>query len=110
MDADEREIYYFLKFRTRQFAPAREISLRAGAKRRFRSEPEWAKPALLRLVERDVLEADGEGRYRLKPMPKQDTTGKIWASQEILNLLKNSGKASGNLITVPDQDEYYLNL
>ena len=53
------------------------------------------------------LETDAEGSYRLKPIPRQETKGKQWASPKIAEILKASGKAYDNLITVEDEDEYY---
>ena len=62
------------------------------------------------MIERGILEPDAEGCYRLKPMPKKETQGKRWASADISELLKASGKAFENLITVEDEDEYYVRL
>ncbi len=109
MDADEREIYYYLKSQGRQFVPAREISRRVGGKRRMRYSPDWALPILQRMVERGILEVDEADHYRIKPMPKQETKGKRWASPEIAKLLKDKGKGE-NVVTVEDEDEYYENL
>jgi hypothetical protein len=107
MDAKEREIYYYLKPRRREFFTVREIGRRTGGKRRFRVSPDWARPVLFAMAERGILESDTEGRYRLKPIPKTETEGKRWVSPEIANLLKNSGKAFNNLMTSDDEDEYY---
>ena len=73
MDADERAIYYYLKSRRPQCVSDRDIGRHAGGKRRFRYNPEWAKPVLLRMIERGILETDAEGYYRLKPMPQKET-------------------------------------
>jgi hypothetical protein len=89
---------------------SRDISRHVGSKRRFRYNPEWVKPVLLRMVERGVLETDVEGCYRLKPMPRQETEGKRWASPRIAEILKASGKGFRDVITVEDEDEYYLKL
>jgi hypothetical protein len=70
MDADERAVYYYVKSRRPQFVSDRDIGRHAGGKRRFRYNPEWAKPVLLGMIERDILETDAEGNYRLKAMPK----------------------------------------
>jgi hypothetical protein len=107
MDADERAIYYYLKARRPSFVPARDISRHIGSKRRFRYNPEWANLALLRMVERGILETNAEGSYHLKPIRRQETKGKRWASPKIAEILKASGKAYDNLITVEDEDEYY---
>jgi hypothetical protein len=107
MDATEREIYYYLKSRRAKFVPARDIGRHVGSKRKFHYNPDWAKSALLRMVDRGILETDAEGGYRLKPIPRQNTKGKRWASPEIAEILKASGKAFDNLITSEDEDEYY---
>ena len=110
MNANEREIYYYLKSRRREFISVREISRRTGGRRRFRVSPDWATPVLLTMAERGIVESDAEGRYRLKPIPQKETQGKRWASPAIANLLKKSGKAFNNLITIDDEDEYYEKL
>ena len=110
MDADEREIYYYLKSRRPTHVPAPEIGRHVGGKRGYRYNPHWADPVLLRMVERGILETDAEGSYHLKPIPRQDTEGKRWASPEIAEILKASGKGFDNLITAEDEDEYYDNL
>ncbi len=107
MDADEREIYYYMKANGRDFIPASEVCKRAGGKRRFRWNPDWARPALLRMAGRGILESDDEGRYRLKPIPKIDPKGKVWASKTVVELLKKSGKSVDHLLTIIDEDEYY---
>ena len=107
MDADERAIYYYLKSRRPNAVPTRDISRHVGGKRKFRYNPEWAKPVLLRMVERAILETDAEGSHQLKPMPRKKTEGKRWASPHIAELLKASGKAFKDVITVDDEDDYY---
>ena len=111
MDADEREIYYYLKGRRREFVPIRELSRRTGGKRRWRRSPEWARPVVERMTERGILEgADAAGGYRLKPKPKAEKAGKRWISPELAELLKASGKVFDNLVTEEDDDEYYEQL
>ncbi len=110
MDADEREIYYYLKSQKRAFVPARDIGRRVGGRRRVRYNPDWAAPVLLRMVERGILERNESDYYRIKPMPKQDTEGKRWVSPEVAKLLKDSGKAFDNLVTAVDEDDYYEKL
>jgi hypothetical protein len=110
MTAQEREIYYYLKARRHDFVPLREISRRTGSKRRFRATPDWARSILASMSERSILEGDPERGYRLKPMPKKETKGKRWAAPEIAKVLKASGKAFDNVVTVDDEDEYYDNL
>ena len=110
MDADERAIYYYLKSRRPQFAPAREINRHVGGRRRFRYAPDWARPALLRMVERGILETDPAGDYRLKPIPRKLTEGKRWAAPQFAEILQASGKHFTNLLTADQEDAYYENL
>jgi hypothetical protein len=107
MDAAERDIYHYLKSRRPQFVSARDVSRHAGSKRKFRYNPGWARDALARMVDRGILETDAEDSYRLKPIPRPDTKGKVWASPHIAEILKASGKAYDHLITAEDEDEYY---
>ena len=110
MDADECAIYYYVKSQRPHPAPARDISRRVGGKRRFRYNPDWASAVLLRMTERGILEADAEGSYRLKPLPRKDTNGKCWASPAMAEILKGSGKAFDRILTIEDEDEYYQKL
>ena len=107
MDADERAIYYYLKSRRPKTVPDRDIGRHVGGKRKSRYNPEWAKPVLLRMIERGILETDAEGSYRIKPMPRKDTPGKRWASPQFTEILKASGREFSNRITAEDEDEYY---
>jgi len=114
MDADEREVYYFLKGWTNEFMTAKEICRRAGGKRRARLEPDWAKPALLRMVERGILETNPTGHYRLKPPPvSKDKKHRRWASPQVVQILKKSGRDFSDAIIIIDDkdlDEYYDSL
>jgi len=110
MDADEREIYLYLKSWKHQFISAREISRRAGGKRRSRSEPEWAKPVLIRMVERKILEVDPAGHYRIKPRTKEQPKGTRWVSPQIARVLKESGKDFSTVVIEASEeelDDYY---
>jgi hypothetical protein len=107
MDADEREVYHYLKSWRNQFISAREICRRAGGKKRFYDEPDWAKPVLLRMVEKNILETDAAGSYRLKPVHGKNKRQK-WVAPQIARILKESGKDFDESIKVDDQDfEYY---
>ena len=107
MDAAERDIYHYLKSRRPKSVPARDVSRHAGSKRKFHYNPDWAREPLTRMVDRGILETDAEGSYRLKPIPRPNTKGKVWASPQIAELLKASGKAYDHLITAEDEFEYY---
>ena len=108
MDADEREIYQFLKSWGSQFIAPREVCRRAGGKRQFHEEPEWAKPVLLRMVARGVLESNSTGHFRIKRFSKKNKD-KQQVSPDIAKILEESGvkveDAGGDSGIAPD--EYY---
>lgn len=111
MDSEEREIYYYLKSWKAEFISSREICRRAGGKRRFRHDEEWAKPVLARMLEKGIVETDAAGHYRLKPMDKKVRKGKRWVSPQIARILKESGKDfNAVLIDDAEMDRYYDNL
>jgi hypothetical protein len=103
MDADEREIYHFLKHWRHEFISAREICRRAGGRKRFQKSPEWAKPILQNMVERGILEADSAGHFRIKPVP-HNTKMKRWVSPQIAAILKSSGSTELHDIAHSDDD------
>jgi hypothetical protein len=107
MNAEEREIYHYLKARRRDFVPVREISRRIGGKRKFHAFPDWAKPVLLGMVERGILETDDKDQFHLKPLPEILTHGKRWTSPALAKLLKDKGKDFGSLLTADEEDDYY---
>lgn len=112
MDADEREIYYFLKQYRNEFVTAKEICRRAGGKRRFREDESWALQPLQRMLERKILEEDNNNAYRLRP--PRDTKDKLqrWVSPHITRVLRESGKDFGHIIEIPEDelDKYYESL
>jgi hypothetical protein len=81
-----------------------EISRRAGGKRRYRQEPEWAVPVLARMVERGVLESDSTGHYKLKTRPKKERPTR-WVSPQIRKILERSGKDFEGVFEVDKDDE-----
>lgn len=93
MDADERDICLYLKGFPGQFVSFKEVSRRAGGKRRYRVEPEWATTVLARLVEKGIIESDSTGHYRLKAKPRREKRSQSkWVSPEIRKILERSGK------------------
>src|SRR5262245_51230659 len=104
MDADEREICIYLKSWTGVFVSAREIARRAGGRRRFRDDPNWALPVLARLVEKGVIEDDAGGHFRLIPREKADKEKK-WVSPQIKKILEQSGKTF-DVGDIEDNDEF----
>ena len=92
MDADERQVFDYLKSWPRHFVSAREVCLRAGGKRRYREDPRWALPVLIRLVEASLIETDSLGHYRAKVAGSRDKQRRRWISPHIARILRNSGK------------------
>ena len=72
MSSDEREIFNYLQTWGGEFINAKEVSRRAGTKKRFHEDPDWAKPLMMGMVERGILESDLHGRFRLKPERKKN--------------------------------------
>lgn len=113
MDADEREVYYYLKSWGQEFVSTREIARRAGGKHKFRQTPDWAPPVIARMVERGILESDHGHRYRIKPAPKNDEDKRRWVSPQVAKILKDSGKNFSETIVIEeeaDMDSFYENL
>ena len=90
MDADEREIFDYLKTYGEEWVNAKEVCRRAGGKRRFNEDNSWAKPILQRMKERGILEGDMLGRYRIKPPPRKGRKGR-WVSPDIEKILQEGG-------------------
>lgn len=104
MDADEKDICRYLKSLPGQFVSGREIARRAGGKRRFREEPEWAGPVLARLVEKKLIHSDSTGHYQL--VPKVVDKNQKWVSPQFRQILRNSGKDFGEVTRVDEDDDF----
>jgi Fe2+ or Zn2+ uptake regulation protein len=102
MDSDEREIINYLRAWPKQFVAAKEICRRASGKRRFMREPDWAYPALNRLVEKGIIETDSTGHYRFLSVDKKEKKKK-WVSPQIKKILDQSGKDFNEVIGI-DED------
>jgi hypothetical protein len=90
MDSDERGIYEYLKTWGTEYVNAMEIARRATSKKRFYDDPDWAKPILMRMADRGILENDMQGRYRVKPLSRKDKN-KRWVAPDIAKILQESG-------------------
>ena len=109
MDTDERDIFKFLKTWGTSYTAVKEIARRAASKKKFHDDPEWARPILMRMAERGILDCDVQGRYRIKPLPRK--RDKQWVAPDIAKILKESGVevAAGGEGDIAD-DEYYEQL
>ena len=110
MDTDERDIFQFLKTWGAEFTNAKEVARRAASKKKFYDDPDWAKPILMRMEERVILESDIQGRYRIKPVSRKKK-GNQWVAPDIAKILKESGVEveAGGEGDIAD-DEYYEQL
>lgn len=105
MDSDEREVLDYLKSWPRHFVSAREVARRAGGKRRFRDEPQWAYPVLTRLLEGKLIETDGLGHYRIVGVTTASKKRKRWISPHLRRILERSGQDFGGALEIPEESE-----
>lgn len=108
MDIEEREIFLFLRTYAPSYVNGREICRRAGGRRRYDEDHEWAKPILLRMVERGILETNSEGQFRVKPTKRKK--GAKWVSPDIAKILKESGVEVDTAEPEAHSDDYYEQL
>jgi hypothetical protein len=102
MTADERDICNYLKSWPGQFVYGRDIARRAGGKRRFRDDPEWATLVLARLVEQHIIESDSTGHYRL---PHKKQKPKKWVAPQIKEILDKSSKDFSQVFELDEEEE-----
>lgn len=90
MYPEERAILTYLK-PIKDFITHQEIAKAVGGKKRFKQNPHWAKPILLAMVERDLLDMSDLGHFRLK---KQEGGRKlvVYMSAAIAHVLETSGR------------------
>ncbi len=100
IEQDERDICTYLKSMPGQFVSAREIARRAGGKSRFRENPDWPEPVLIRLLEKKVIETDSTHHYRL--IVKPEKKGKKWVSPQMKKILEQSGKDFADVLEDED--------
>jgi hypothetical protein len=105
MNSDDRLIVDYLKSWPRHFVSAREIARRAGGKRRYRDEPQWAFPILTRLVEQEMIETDGLGHYRLVQKMVESKKRRRWVSPQMRRILERSGKNFGEVLDIPEDEK-----
>lgn len=92
MDADEKDIYRYLKSQAGVFLQANLISRHAGGRGRFQADPDWARTVLMRMEERGIVQRDDTGAYQLKPIPQDLGRSAKWVSPQIAEILERSGK------------------
>jgi len=65
MNAEEQEIYDFLKGFRDTFVSVTDISKRFGRGRKFEEDRNWARPVLRRMEMDGLIESNPFGEYRL---------------------------------------------
>lgn len=103
MTADEQEIINYLQTYGAEFVGAAEICRRATTKRRFYEEPDWAKPILMSMKDRGILEADNQGRYRVKQVHKK-RAGKLWVAPDIEKILRENDEETDGAAKDADEE------
>lgn len=99
MNADETEIYDFLKTFRHLFVSVTEISKRLNSRKRYEEDRTWARPILRRMELDGTLESNPFGEYRIKPSSNETTTFKKAL------LLPNVPLGDTAIITLEDVDE-----
>src|SRR5689334_10999022 len=89
MGTDESNICNYLKSWPDEYLSSREICRRAAGKGRFRQDPYWAVPVLLRLFEQGILETDPNGHYRLAPDSSENKHS--WITPRLQQILRPKG-------------------
>jgi hypothetical protein len=92
LTTEETEILQYLKSFRGDYVSAKEISRRAGTKKRYREEPNWARPFLSWLVNKELIETDDMGRYRFRSERKDIKNKRKWVSPQIAKILEKSGR------------------
>ena len=90
MDSDERDIFHYLQTWGANFVSAKEICRRAGSKKRYNEDNDWARGPLMRMAERGVVEGDSSGRFRVKPEPRKSGHERS-VSPEMSKIVNESG-------------------
>ena len=105
MPTEERDIVNYLQATPGAYYTGREIAKRAGGKRTFLRNPDWAKAILPNMVERRILEQDSAGHFRLTPPKRVEARGRKWVFPQIAKLLKKSGKDFGAEVVFDLEEE-----
>jgi hypothetical protein len=102
---EENEILLFLKSSPQDYFSAKEIGRRVGGKKKHRDAPLWAKPILIEMARRDLVETDEMGHYRVtreRPKPKI----RKYISPQIRKILEQSGRQFGHDVVLDLTDDF----
>lgn len=101
---EEREILAYLKTAPKCYFSLREISRRAAGKKVYEEKPNWAKPFLPRMVEKELIEKDSAGHFRYRNQEEVKAKGRKWVSPQIARALKRSDKDFSEAVTLEITD------
>ena len=110
MDSDEREIFYYLKSAKREYFGPEIICRHSGGRKRYLQDRDWAKPVLMRMLARGILETNASGCYRLRPVPSQEAGVRRWVSPHIAKALARSGQKIEGHVPFNDDEAFYNSL
>lgn len=96
MNADELEIYDFLKSFTNSFVSVTEISKKLGKGRKFDIDRTWARPILRRMEMDGLLESNPFGEYKVR----ERTPGEV----DFKEALRTPGVALGDTTIIRLED------
>jgi hypothetical protein len=103
MDEDERDVLEYLMMWGQDYINPKEISRRAAGRKRHSTEPDWAMPVLLLLVQKNLAEKNVHNHFRLKPEPKKKGHTR-WVSPDINKILAEAGvKVEGAADILPEE-------
>lgn len=94
--ADENCVLQYLSNFPGQFISETEIARRADGRGHYLKDVHWPHNALAQLVDASLLEADGEGKYRLKTRqqsgekPKASRRPKKFIAPQLRDILEHS--------------------
>lgn len=101
------DILSYFKANPKVWVKAKELARQVGGKFRFEQNPDWAKPTLKKFANKELIEVDSAGAYRLKPK-QRDQRPRIFVTPEIAAALRRAGKDLKVDIGEKEPDEYEL--
>jgi hypothetical protein len=110
MDAEERDIFYYLRGEKDVFVSLSAICRHAAGRHLYQHSPDWARPVLARMEERGIVESDAGGAYRLRPRPEESFPTQRWVSPQIAAIFRKSGKSFQTTAPFEDEEAYYNSL
>jgi hypothetical protein len=107
MTQDEMDILSYFKANPKIWVKAKELARQVGGKFRYEQNPDWTKPVLKKFVNKELLEADSAGAYRLRPK-EEEQRPRVFVTPEIAAMLRRTGKQLKVDIGEKEPDEYEL--